>query len=155
AAAGVRPLSQAAQMEPAEPVESEPDVWLAARLQERRPLLARVLAAEGGQGGPAALDGLRLARAPRLVVHYRLETPGRVYTTAPEAVAAIFVAEEKTLYTVHDQENVPWAAIGRILAAQMKPAGPIGGLAGGIKEALASSSAAEAGRVLDELGYPG
>ncbi|MCI0393855.1 MAG: hypothetical protein L0322_02805, partial [Chloroflexi bacterium] len=33
AAAGVRPLSQAAQMEPAEPVESEPDVWLAARLQ--------------------------------------------------------------------------------------------------------------------------
>lgn len=153
-AAGVRPLSLAAHIELEPPANSEPDNLLVGRLSERRPLLARVLAAEGSQQGITALDQLRFIRAPQLIVHYALDVAGRRYTTPAEPVPAILIAAEKTLYAAHDNQAVPWAAISRLLAAHLKTSGPIGGLAGGLKEVLASSTPAEAGRLLDDLGYP-
>lgn len=154
-AAGVRPLSQAARLELDPPEQAEPDTLLASRLRERRPLIARVLAAEGSPNSlTAALDALRFVRAPQLVVHHTLEAAGQTYATRPEAVPAILIAAENTLYTAHDNQNVPWAALGRVLAAHLKASGPYGGLAAGLKEVLASPTPAEAARLLDELGYP-
>jgi hypothetical protein len=77
---------------------------------------------------------------------------GQSYTTRPESVPALLIAH--TLYTAHDNQVIPWAALARVLAFYLKPTGPIGGLAAGLKELLASPTPVEATRLLDDLGYP-
>lgn len=154
AAAGVQLLSQVAQLTIVETSQPEPDTLLMSRLRERRLLLRRVLAAEGGGENTAVLQSLHCLRTTNLTVCYTLQTADGRYTTPPEAVPVIFQASQNTLIAVHDNQTVPWAGIGRILASQLKPSGPIGGLASGLKEVLAATTPTEASCLLDELGYP-
>lgn len=153
-AVGVRRLSQAAQTQLVTTADSIPDPVLAQRLNERRSLLERVIAAEGGEKEvtPTVFDQIHFARVPHLRIHYALTLPDKTIHSQPEAVPAVLLGN--TLYYTNEEEALPWATIGRLLAGRVKQGGPIGGLAAGIKEVLAASTAAEAGRVLNELGYP-
>lgn len=158
AAAGVRPLSQAAQLQVAEAVDLREDEALQERIVRRQPLLRRVLAAEGGpdleRWRPELLDTLRVLRAGRLTVQYRLAVGDELLASKPEAVAAHLDPEANTLYVSYEAQHAPWPAIARELALAIKQERVAGGLAIAIREVLAAPSAKEAGEMLDELGYP-
>lgn len=158
AAAGVRLLSEVVQVQLAAPVEGVADEALAARLQERRALVERVVDVEKEEEGEnvdtAVLDELTCLKVEELFAQYRLEAFDEPHETSPEAVPALFIAAKNTLYTVHEGGQIPWPAVARELAQAVKKSRTIGGLAGGIKEILASETTAGAERTLDELGYP-
>ena len=157
-AVGVRRLSQAVELRLLEFEGSTDDRTLAERVKERRPLIARVIESEKASGADGmdrdALYCLQFQQARKLVIQYSLRAFQQRRMTEPEAVPALLNVDEHTLLTVHENGHIPWPAVSRELAYATKPLGEIGGLAGGIKEALANNSFDEACRTLDELGYP-
>jgi hypothetical protein len=97
---------------------------------------------------------LQFEKAQPLLVQFVLTIGRRPYVSEPESVPAQLVASRDTVLVQHDNGHIPWTGVAREIAYAVKPLGEIGGLAGGIKEALTHTTAEEASRVLDELGYP-
>ena len=157
-AVGVRRLSHVVKPHLLECEDPIDDQVLIARVKERRPLVARVVESERASGvdglDPRALDRLQFRQARELMIQYSLQAFRQKRTTDSESVPALLIADEQTLFTVHYNGRIPWPAVARELAYAVKPIGEIGGLAGGIKEALATDSSEETCRTLDELGYP-
>lgn len=151
-------LSQAVRVRLLECKEAIPDDALATRVAQRRPLLARVIEAERASSGEAlngnALAALQYERAQEVKIQYTIEAFRQSHSTEPEMVPALLLSESNTLVAVQMNGRPPWAAIARELAYAIKPTGEVGGLAGGIKEALEGESLELAERTLDELGYP-
>ena len=158
-AVGVRPLSQAVQVEIVAAAGVTPDSAVQERIARRRPLIERLLQAEttADQGAlnTTFLDKLRVLKVPQLQIRYRLPAGAETLTTEPEMVVVKLVSVNSAtiLYVSDDQELVPWAAVARELAMAIKGDGAIGGLAIGIREVLAAETFAAAEEVLDELGY--
>ena len=121
-------------------------------------MLDRVIESEKSPGTDgldrAILDQLHFQRVERLLINYSLRAFKQRRTTEPESAPALFLRDEAALLIVYEINSVPWSAIAREMAIAIKPIGEIGGLAGGIKEVLASASSEVANRSLDELGYP-
>jgi len=157
-AVGVRRLSQAVELRLLECKDAVDDRMLTQRVQERRQLVARVVESERASGidglDTDALERLQFQQTRELVIQYSLQAFRRTVTTDSESVPALLMLEEYTLLTVHENGRAPWPAVARELAYAIKPLGEIGGLAGGIKEVLASDLLEKARRTLDELGYP-
>lgn len=157
-AVGVRPLSQAVQVHVVECDDPTDDAALMERLKQRRPLIERVAESDKASGASnvdvAALDSLQIQQARQLIIQYTLQAFRQTRTTEAEPVPAFFNSKEYTLFAVHQNGSVPWAAVAREVGYAIKPIGEVGGLAGGIREALAGNSFEEASRTLDELGYP-
>lgn len=151
-AAGVRPLTQAVQVQMlTDQVKTETAVQ--ERIANRLPLLNRLLQAEAIASSQQTdlLRNLHVLVAGRLHIQYQLPLSTKAITTDPTAVAAKLIAETATLYIT---EPVLWAAVARELALYVKPGSAIGTLAIGIKEVLVAETAVAAAQVLDELGYP-
>ncbi len=162
AAAGVRRFSAAVELQVAAPEQAEDATTIAQRLQDRLPLIARLLQAHEGheQNGDDPLRLLRqcqILQIPDLQLRYRLQLGPESIETAPERQAAAFVAREKTLYVEANEQPAPWPAIARELAQALVNSGVARGAAGlalGIREVLAAQTFDEAAATLDELGYP-
>jgi hypothetical protein len=156
AAVGVRPLSQAVTVQyvfPAEAVAAE-QVALALRLRERRPLIERLLRAEGGDtlaAAAAILDELRVIQTPRLQLQYELRLGDDRFNSGLEPLMVKLDLQTKTLLVTGEAGEQPWAAIARELAAALKSPGAPATLALGLRQLLAAASFAEAEQVLDEL----
>lgn len=156
---GVRALSQAIATRLVEYGTLTPDRQLTDRLRERRLLIERVVEPElVRQKIGADLDltlDVEVQRASELLVVHQL--PGHP-ATDPMPVAAYLQrgdGEDATchlLYTTSDQ-STPWISVARVLAQALLPGGDIGGVAGGIRDALAQPDLESAIRILDELGY--
>jgi len=157
-AVGVRLLGQAVDVQLVESPDSSIDDTTTSRFSERRELILRVIESEKASGieglDVPALTRLQFERAQPLLVQYVLTVDRRPYVSEPEPVQAQLVPSRDTLLVQHDNGYIPWPAVAREIAYAIKPVGEIGGLAGGIKEALAPTSLEEASHVLDELGYP-
>jgi hypothetical protein len=156
AAVGVRPISQAMELRLIYPAPAVADPALAARLAERRPLIDRLLQAEGGEPLSAAaavrLDNLQVLQTPHLQIQYRLPADEATITTVPETVAVKLDSRTNTLIITDEAGERPWAAVARELALALKGDGVVGTLALGLREVLAAESSAEAAQVLAELG---
>jgi hypothetical protein len=164
AAVGVRPFSQAVELQliypaiagPVSTGQAVPGPALSARLSERRPLIDRLLQAEGGESlvaaGAAKLDNLRVLQTPHLQIQYHLPVGDTAITTVPETIAVKLDIKTKTLVISEEAGARPWAAIARELAFALKGADAVGTLALGLREVLAADSVAEAAQVLAELG---
>ena len=154
---GLRRLSQTAVLQVHTGGEPEPAVALTARMEERRPLIIRLLLAEmaGERTGSADwLDELQIFRAARLEVQVQLPlSTAKTLATAPEAAAAKLVRQTAVFYVCYAGEDVPWTAVARELALTLRPDRPPGALALGIKEILAAPTYAAAAQILAELGY--
>ena len=155
---GVRPLSQAAQLQLVEPVTTTADPNIQEHITSRRDLILRVLKAdptvELAALSTSILDNLRVMKAANLQIRYWLPIGGEVVTTEPETVAIKLVVDARVLYVTYEGELYPWTAVARELAMAIKKTQPIGGLAVGIKEVLAADTIDHASQTLDELGYP-
>ena len=165
-AVGVRPLSQAVQLQIVAAAGAIPEPAVQERIANRRSLIERLLQAETtanyGALNTTFLDKLRVLKVPQLRIRYRLTAGAKSLETKPETVAVklLSVSPEQlgvngasVLYLSDSQEGVPWAAVARELAMGIKGDGAIGGLAIGIREVLAAETFAAAEQVLDELGY--
>jgi hypothetical protein len=154
---GMRPLSQMAALTVDTGGQPAPDAVLAARIQQRRPLISRLLRAETASVQPLPvanwLDNLRVFRAMWVRVQYTLTIGRSTLATAPEAVAAKLVGETAVLYVAYVGDEAPWTAVARELAQTLRPGQPPGGLALGIKEVLSAPTFAAADQILVELGY--
>jgi hypothetical protein len=150
---GVRPLSQAVELQIiAAKNTAAPE--LQKRIAARRPLIERLLQAEGLAGQSAAfLDKLRVVKTAQLHVRYRLVIGDKTLLTPPEAVSVKLDRKANVLYVPELEEDFPWTAVARELALTLKPGQPVGGLAMGIREVLTAVTAAKAAQILDELGY--
>lgn len=158
-AVGVRLLwREAVETHLVESPDSAEDTDLAAHIKERRPLVARAVESDKASVAEdldeAVLDRLQFERASQLVIRHSLNAFRQHRFTDAESVPALLMPREHTVYVVHENGHIAWPAVARELAYAIKTAGEIGGLAGGIKEALAPDSYEEASRTLDELGYP-
>lgn len=155
---GVRLLGDAVKLHVIECEGIVDDEALLSRVQHRRWLLARLIESEKASGGDdlnvAILEELHFQRARKLLINYSIQAFKQKQTTKSESVPALFLREESGFIAVYENGHVSWPAIAREIAIAIKPIGEIGGLAGGIKEVLASASPDEASRSLDELGYP-
>jgi hypothetical protein len=154
AAAGVRPLSAALQLQLIYPANAVADAALAQRLRQRRPLIERLLStADGGQGAADAtafLDSLRVWRTPRLQVQYRLPLAAdEAVTTTPEAAAVKLDVQTNSLVVTECEPAQLWTAVARELALALSGGGL---LALGLKEVLAAESYSAAAQALTELG---
>lgn len=158
AAAGVRPLTAALQLEVSGEGPPTAAPQIEQRLQERRPLLARLLPPETGtQSGPdplLALENLQIQQIPALHVHTHLTIGQERFITEAEARSALFIAHNNTLFVDAAKPAPPWAAIARELAALISADVYTAGLALGIRELLSAATYDEAAATLDELGYP-
>ncbi|MDX1687205.1 MAG: hypothetical protein R3248_04405 [Candidatus Promineifilaceae bacterium] len=154
ALAGVRPLSEAVTTEIVTPGGTEAAPAVRERLAGRLSLLLRIARAEGAtDAGRAFLEALRVVAAEPLHVQVRLAVGDAVQRSAPEAAKAVLDREEGVLY-VEGDEHPPWLAIAREVARALSGRQTPGGMALAIKEVLVAESAAAAGEMLDELGYP-
>ena len=158
-AAGVQPLGKAVRIHLVEPLDALPDERIAQRYAERATLIDRVIEsdkASGVEGIEAEmLSQLSFSVTRALVVQYALQRQHhRPVLSEPEAIPARLLPEIGTLAVCYAEGRIPWPTIACEIAYAAKPAGEIGGLASGIKEALMYETYEEAERVLDELGYP-
>lgn len=154
ALAGVRPLSTAVTVEIATPGGTEPARALQERLAGRAPLIRRIARAEGASAtDPSFLETVRVVAADPLQVRLRLAVGDEVRRGAPEAREAVLEPNENLLY-VASGERPPWLAIAREVARVLRGTPTAGGMALAIREVLVAESAAAAGDLLDELGYP-
>jgi hypothetical protein len=154
AAAGVRPLSVALQLQLIYPANAVADPALAQRLKQRRPLIERLLstAARGQEaaGATAFLDSLRVWRTPRLQVQYRLPlAAAEAVTTTPETAAVKLDAHTNSLVVTAGEPGQLWPAVARELALALSGDGL---LALGLRELLAAESYSAAAQALTELG---
>lgn len=157
AAAGVRTLVSAVEVELLEcqhPIES---VIVTQRMRERRLQLARVLEAQSLIGSHeeklTVLDQVRFESADCLQVRYKLSAFGRTLTSKPETCPALFRAQGQLLSFVRTQDKLPWAHIARELALALYPDEEPGRIAPGLKEVLAADTVEEAIEILDQLGF--
>src|SRR5204863_8549990 len=84
---------------------------------------------------------------------FRLKVFNRDLDSTPEQIPALFRPEQALLMFSLREGWPPWPAIARELSVALFPDEDPGKFAAGLKEVLAASSAAEAARVLDELGF--
>jgi hypothetical protein len=145
---GVQPLSQAVQLVLVDGETAVPDTVTQAQITDRRPLIERLLRAEGLPPKADLFDKLRVVQLPQPHIQYQLSVGAKKLTTNSEPVTVKLVGETLVLA----QEDWSWTAVARELALALKGAGAIGGLALGLKEVLTASTFAEAKQVLDELG---
>ncbi len=156
--AGVQLLSQAVEVNLVEPSDETVDEVLDARIEERRPLIDRVIESVKA-GDPRsikenALDELEFLKAKRLISQYRLSIDGTVCETPTESIPALLLAREGELLSVHTDHDLPWLHISRELAYANRLEGEIGPLASGLEKALSVPSFEEAEQALDALNYP-
>jgi hypothetical protein len=157
AAAGVRPLAQALQQRllVTEPTAEAPEV--AGRVATRAPLIRRILHVEleppDRRDAMSLLEQLQVRRAAQLRRTWSLMSGDEELAGEPEDVAAGLDSQDRILY-VHAGESIPWLAISRELVRAFTPERVAGGLTIALREVLAAETAAEASRLLDELGYP-
>lgn len=152
-AAGVRPLSQAVRIRLEQCLDEMPRDDVRERLQERRALIARVLAARrDGNWNQALLKELEVRCASRLVLTHTVNTFFGVLSAAAEEAAAYLDVDEAVLYFV-DGGDMPWSPIARELAYALNPLGEAGQVAAGLKEVLSADSPESAERELSELGF--
>jgi hypothetical protein len=154
AAAGVRPLSAALQLQLIYPASAVADPALANRLRQRRPLIERLLSTVGGgkeaADATAFLDSLRVVRTPRLQAQYRLPLGvDEAVMTTPETAAVKLDLQTNSLVVTECEPAQLWTAVARELALALTGGGL---LALGLKEVLAAESYAAAAQALTELG---
>lgn len=149
-AAGVRSLAAAVEVEVVDGETAVAAPEIEARIAERRSLIERVLRAEEIPASPEFLDAVRARRIEPLQIRYRLSAAEKTLTSERETTPAKLLPGQSVLYV----QGEPWAAIARELAQALQPGRRTAGLAVGIKEVLAAETAAAAGQLLDELGYP-
>jgi hypothetical protein len=154
AAAGVRPLSAALQLQLIYPADAVADAAVEQRLRQRRPLIERLLSTAAGDqsaaDATAFLDSLRVWRTPRLQVQYRLPLAAdEAVTTTPEAAAVKLDARTNSLVVTDSEPAQLWTAVARELALALTGGGL---LALGLKEVLAAESYSAAAQALTELG---
>jgi hypothetical protein len=145
---GVRPLSQALQLVLVDGETAVPDKTTQAHIANRRPLIERLLRAEGLSPPATFFNKLQVVQLPQPYVQYQVTAGTKTLTTPPEAVTVKLVGELLVL-----AEAVwTWTAVARELALAFKGDSPIGGLALGLKELLTAVTFAEARQILDDLG---
>jgi hypothetical protein len=157
-AAGVRDLGKASELHLVECRSPRPDDSLRERLNARRASVMRVMEAQTADTDDidnAVYDSVRCLRVDALRVQFSLRAfGGRQAQTDPADYHAVFVRDEDALYFVARNGTPPWRDIARELAYAVFPGLEPGGPASGMKDALEAETAEEAGRILDELGYP-
>jgi hypothetical protein len=154
--AGVKPLSQAVTLQLTSAPDQAQDEFTENRIQERKILIQRIIDSQKTSG----VDGLRedileqleYIQVSELEIRLTVHAFNRVLSIDPEPAYAAF--KDQSLYTVHRDGQVNWAAMGRELAYAIQPSGEVGSLAMGIKEVLANETFEGASISLDELGYP-
>ena len=152
---GVRPLSQAIELQINIAKNAAAAVEIQKRIISRRPLIERLLQAEDLTGqSTALLDKLRVVKTTQIDVQYRLSIGDKTLLTPPETVAVKLDSHVNVLYVPVAPANFPWTAVARELALAIKPGQAVGGLAMGIREVLTAVTFAAAAQILDELGYP-
>lgn len=154
AAAGVRPLSTALQLQLIYTTNAVDDLALAQRLRQRRPLIERLLSTtakdQAATDATAFLDNLRVWRAPHLQVQYRLPlAAAKAITTTPEAAVAKLDVRANSLVVTTGEPARLWPAIARELALALSGGGL---LVLGLKEVLMAESFSAAAQALTELG---
>jgi hypothetical protein len=145
---GVRRLSQAVQLVLVGEETAVPDKTTQAHIANRRPLMERLLRAEGVPPPDAFFNKLQVVQLAEPTVQYQLAAGKKRLTTPPEAVTVKLVGEMLVLA----EGTWSWTAVARELALTFKGTSAIGGLALGLKELLTATSFAEARQVLDDLG---
>ena len=152
---GVRPLSQAIELQINIAKDTAAAVEIQKRIANRRPLIERLLQAEDLTGQTTRfLDKLRVVKTTQIDVQYRLSIGDKTLLTPPETVAVKLDSRVNVLYVPVAPANFPWTAVARELALAIKPGPVSGGLALGIREVLTAVTFAAAAQILDELGYP-
>jgi len=137
AAAGVRTLSKAVQVEIIECEDPVADEDVLAVLQKRSTELTRVLDAHSDGQDPQSLRRLlqeiRCERVTGLSIRFTIRAFNQVRHSAPEDVPGLYQAESKTLYFVEQGGRPPWPSIARELALALFPEEEPGRLAPGFK----------------------
>ncbi len=155
--AGVRPLGSAVEVQLLECGDPIEDVAVAERIVERRNHLGRVLESQMRTGETESalrrLEKLRCESTTKLLIRYGLRAFDKYLESEPELVPVVYQSEEERLLVMRRDGQVSWPAIARELAIALFPDEDPGQIAAGLKEALAAESAAEAGHILDELGF--
>ena len=155
AAAGVRQLGSAVEIELLECTDPADDPGMAQRIRLRRNEVARVLGSQAlGHAADALcrLDRIRCETAASLAIRYRLRAFNREMDSKPEHAPAFYQSEHETLFFLRQEGHTRWPALARELAIALFPDEDPGRFAAGLKEVLAAESPAEASAVLDELG---
>jgi hypothetical protein len=157
AAAGVRTLSKAVNVEIVECVDPVADDRVSDTLRSRSLELSRVLDVQMGTGHAdslhALLEGIRCERISGLSIRFTINAFNRVRHSPPEDIPAHYQVETKTLYLVEQNGRIPWTSIARELALALFPEEEPGRLAPGFKEVLSAESDDAARATLDELGF--
>jgi hypothetical protein len=156
-AAGVRPLGSAVTVEILECVDPKDAPEVLDRIRTRKNEIGRVLESQASSQASltalSTLDHIRCQVAIRLVARFRLKVFNRDLDSTPEQIPALFRPEQALLMFSLREGGPPWPAIARELSVALFPDEDPGKFAAGLKEILAAGSAAEAARVLDELGF--
>jgi hypothetical protein len=157
AAAGVRPLGSAVEIELLECTDPSDDQELADTIRARRDEIARVLESQSsGQEATDALtrlDNIRCEAAASLTIRYRLTVFERELNSDPEQVPALYQPDDEVLLFVRREGQISWPAMARELAVALFPEHDPGRFAAGLKEVLAATTPLQAAAVLDELGF--
>ncbi|MDT8305885.1 MAG: hypothetical protein RRC07_08120, partial [Anaerolineae bacterium] len=131
-AAGVQSLSQLAQVQLVSPTSMVPAAAIAERLNERMPLIRRILSGElpeeGRRAALALLDNLEILSAHVLNIQWHIPLAGEWLSSQPETVRAWLDRGAGVLYVTSD-EPAPWLAIARELAQAFSGERLAGGLA--------------------------
>lgn len=154
--AGVRFLGSAVRSHFVECNNRVDDELVVCRLRRRRHQLARVL--ESQDPGEGHIDlfllaDLRCQSVTELKIQYSLKAFNRELTSAPEAVPAHYRADDRILYYIPRNGNVPWPSLARELALALCPDADPGRLAAGLKEVLSAETEESAQAILDELEF--
>lgn len=157
AAAGVRQLGSAVEVELLECADPTDQAEMAHRLRARRNEIGRVLGSQSSDREATEalerLDNMRCIAATTLVLRYSLRAFNRELRSEPEPVPALYQREQDALLFVPRGARMPWAAMARELAIALFPDEDPGRYAAGLKEVLAPETASEAADILDELGF--
>ncbi len=145
---GVRPLSAAVQLILVNAATAEPDIVTQTHIGNRRPLIERLLQAEGIKPSITFFSNLQVIQQPQPQVQYQLQAGTKLLTTSPEPVTVKLL---ETLLVLAE-ESWSWTAVARELARALKGDRASGSLALGLKEVLTAGTVAEARKILDELG---
>lgn len=112
AAAGVRTLVSAVEIELLECQNPTESTLVTQRVRERRLQLARVLEAQSSGGNLqeklAELDKIRFESAELLQVQYKLSVFDRILTSKPENCPALFRVQSQLLLFVALKDRLPW-----------------------------------------------
>jgi hypothetical protein len=156
-AAGVRPLGSAVTVEVLECVDPKDSPEVLDRIRKRKNEIGRVLESQASSQDSltalSKLDQVRCQVATKLVARFRLKVFNRDLDSTPEQIPALFQPEQALLMFSLREGRAPWPALARELSVALFPDEDPGKFAAGLKEVLAASSAAEAARLLDELGF--